>query len=500
MPPIAFDTIPSNLNRPLFHAEIRGAQTPYAAGLKMMLVGHKAAANTVGLAHRPYRLSGEEAVRLFGRGSMLEAMYRAARRQSPSIEIWGVAVAPDAGAVTSQGAIEVTTTPNLTGTLTVWIAAYPVSVPVRSGDTKAALAGRLRTAISAATHLPVLAALDGVNTAKIVLSAKWAGASGNQINIERMIHGSDPRLAQFLTVTAMANGAGNATLTDGLAAIDERAFDVLAIGNQAEAAQVAELDDYFNRDSGRWSPSKQSYGHAFCAYEASYANLITYGAARNGPHVTVMGLYNTPTPQWEWAAAVGARATLHWAEPPELSRPLQSLELHGVVAARDPGDRFSDEERSALIDAGLSTCIVDADGTVRIERLVTCYKTNAWGDPDRSWRDPRTMFQSMYLVRSFRAKIQGLYPRAALTDEDSGIPGFVSPEQIKDCIISEYRRLQGVGLVENTEIFADALIVERNATDPDRVDAFVKADMVNAFGALAALIETNLTSDTIQAA
>jgi phage tail sheath gpL-like len=101
-------------------------------------------------------------------------------------------------------------------------------------------------------------------------------------------------------------------------------------------------------------------------------------------------------------------------------------------------------------------------------------------------------------VRAFRTRITGKYARAALTDRDTGIEGFVSPEQLRDELIAEYGFQESQGLVENTEIFAQALVVERNATEPDRVDAMARADLVNELGIFALLVESNLSSNTIK--
>lgn len=140
----------------------------------------------------------------------------------------------------------------------------------------------------------------------------------------------------------------------------------------------------------------------------------------------------------------------------------------------------------------MSPLKVDEDRTVRIERLVTTRRVNAWGDQESGWRDAITMFQTQFFIRFMRSQITGNFPRAALTSEETGIPGFASPGAIADLLVHAYKFLERQGLVEKTELFADLLIVERNAFDANRVDVLMRPDLVNQLVIVAAIVETNL--------
>jgi phage tail sheath gpL-like len=213
----------------------------------------------------------------------------------------------------------------------------------------------------------------------------------------------------------------------------------------------------------------------------------------------VMAVLNSAQPGWEWASALGAVMIQHWANPPELSRPLQTLELRGITVGTDDDETFDRLERQALLEIGASTFHVDADGTVRIDRIRTLRKTNAFGDPDASWADAITMFQAMYFVRSMRAYITSSFPRCALSNFPTGINGFTSPPEIRQALIHNYKRLEGVGLVENSSLFDQYLVVERNAIDPNRVDVLMRPDFINQLRVVAVLVETHLelTADDI---
>ena len=78
------------------------------------------------------------------------------------------------------------------------------------------------------------------------------------------------------------------------------------------------------------------------------------------------------------------------------ARPIQTLALTGVLTPL-PAQLFTDLERNNLLFDGISTFLRDIDGTVRIERAITSYQTNAAGAVDPSYLDVETMFTAARL-------------------------------------------------------------------------------------------------------
>jgi len=490
--PVPFQEVPSNILVPLFWAEIQPAQAPLNASLRMLLLGHmnKTGSNPgTGLEGVPYILSDERAETLFGQGSMLSTMYKFARQNAPFIEIWGMAIVADAGTA-AAGSIEVSSAPTRNETLTIQVSGRPISVRVNATDTVDALATRLAGQINKA-RVGVRASIT-TPTDLVNLTARWDGTSGNAIRVDTTFFGAENSAAnRLLTVVQPTGGTGAGDLSAALASLGDQQFDVIVLG-YGLSSHLDLLEDFLDGQSGRWSPIQQLYGHAITATTDDFANAITLGAARNDPHVSVIPQNGSPNPPWEWAAAIGAQMAKHWAAPPEISRPLQGIELVGIQPPKNMSLWHDISERQSLLEAGISTWTVDASRKVRIERLVTTYKTNASGNPDASWRDAVTMFQTMFFVRYMRAQITGTYPRAALTDEDSGIPGFASPGQIKDTLVHGYKALAALGLVENVDLFSQALVVERHALEANRVDILARPDLVNQLRIVATLVETHL--------
>jgi phage tail sheath gpL-like len=78
--------------------------------------------------------------------------------------------------------------------------------------------------------------------------------------------------------------------------------------------------------------------------------------------------------------------------------------------------------------------------------------------------------------------ITNKYARCKLANDGTKFgPGqaIVTPNIIKAEIVAEYREAEFDGLVENTDIFKKFLIVERDSTDPNRINVLYPPDLVN---------------------
>lgn len=490
---IAFDAVPANARVPLFWPEIRPAQSPYIRSLKMLLIGRATEAST-GDVDVPTILSAADAAEMWGRGSMLAHMYEVARMNGgPFIEIWGMALPKDVAFVAATGSITVTATAPKDSSLAITLGGRTFFVIVRKTDTTAQIATKIKNAINTKPFLYVTAAVEVLTPTRVDLTCRWKGVSGNRIDITLTSFGNVDRVARkILTVVQLAGGVGEPSISGGLAKLGAQEFDVIVPADYTAPAAMAIYEDFMNGSTGRWSPSKQLYGHFFVGYRGSLSAQTTFGDLHNDPHISVIGVENSPSPAWLWGAALGAVACIHWAAPPEISRPLHTLQLQGVIVPTAMESWWDLTERQNLIDYGISTFKVGDNRQPVIDRVVTLRKTNAWGDPDPSWLDAVTMFQAAFFTRFMRSAITGAFPRSALTTENTGIPGFASPEQIKNVILVAYLFLVREGLVENYPLFAEALIVERNAIDANRVDIMMRPDLVNQLVIVAAAIETHL--------
>lgn len=133
---------------------------------------------------------------------------------------------------------------------------------------------------------------------------------------------------------------------------------------------------------------------------------------------------------------------------------------------------------------GISTFTVNDGGQVQLERLITTYRTNSYGDPDPSYLNVETIATLSYLRYSTRVRITQKFPRHKLADNGTNFaPGqpVVTPSIIKTELLALFTEWEEAGLVEDFTTFKDELYVVRNKSDRDRVDVLAGPNLINQF-------------------
>ncbi|HFR8650727.1 TPA: phage portal protein [Escherichia coli] len=246
-----------------------------------------------------------------------------------------------------------------------------------------------------------------------------------------------------------------------------------------DTASVNTLVTEMNDTSGRWSYARQLYGHVYTAKIGTLSELVTAGDQFNQQHITLAGYEKeTQTPADELAASRTARAAVFIRNDP--ARPTQTGELVGMLPA-PKGKRFTMTEQQTLLSHGVATAYVES-GVLRIQRDVTTYRKNAYGVADNSYLDSETLHTSAYVLRKLKSVITSKYGRHKLACDGTRFgPGqaIVTPAVIKGELLATYRQLERAGIVENYELFKQYLVVERDASDPNRLNTLFPPDYVN---------------------
>lgn len=475
---ISFNQIPAGMRVPFAYVEFdasgarRGSSVqPY----KILVMGQKTSSGSVDELVPTRVTSKEQAAAYFGAGSLLHGMFTALFANNKTTEAIAIAIDDATSSAAAVGALLFGGT-LANGTLNLYIAGRLVRVPVLGSDTLAGLATRVAAVINANPALPVTAAVDGEEDKQVNLTAKNKGTLGNQIDVRLNYQdGEETPAGLTVAITAMADGATDPDVSEIIAVMGEDMYNLIAlpwVDGTSLGAIEAELAD-------RWGPIRMADGVAVAARNASHATLGTLGNSRNSEHLVVLGTKGMPTPPWEYAAAVAGVAALSAQVDP--ARPFQTLPVFGVLPPAS-ADRFTIEERNLLLHDGISTHTVDAGGTVRVERLITTYKTNPLGAADEAYLDLTTLLTISYLRYDFRNYFMGKYPRHKLASDGTRFaPGqaVITPKIGKAEAIAKFREWEGRGLVENIDQFKEELIVERNSQDPNRLDFFLPPDLVN---------------------
>jgi len=481
---ISFNYIPTNVRVPLFYAEMDNTQAGYfAQDKRSLLIGQKLAGGSA-VVNTPYLVSTTDMAKtLFGVGSMLARMHYIYRQQDAFGEVWCIAVADAGAGVAATGTITVTGPATAAGTICLYIAGQRVTVGVGATDAATVVAAAINAAINAATDLPVTSA---VAAGVVTITCRWKGATGNDISIcDSFLGYSGGEMLPtgiVLTYTGsgfLAAGATNPTLTGAaITAMGDDEYDYV-VHPYTDATSLDAFATEYNDSVGRWSWSRQVYGHCYSALRGALGALVTAGGLRNDPHHTIAGIdLDCPNPVWEYAAAYGGANALGLNV--DVARPTQTLPLTGLLTPR-AGKRFLLTERQSLLNYGVATSYVSG-GLLRVERAITTYRKNAWNQTDPSYLDSETLHTLTEITRRLRNRITQKYPRHKLADDGTRFgagQAIVTPSVIRGELLAEYSTMEELGLVENAKLFAKYLIVERDTTNPNRVNVLLPPDLVN---------------------
>ncbi|WP_175950378.1 phage tail sheath subtilisin-like domain-containing protein [Burkholderia sp. BCC0405] len=486
---IPFHQIPQNIRVPLFYAEVDNSQANTAQTTQRALVIAQITKDGTAPPNVPAVSQGsDDAILAGGAGSMLALMLAKYRANDAFGEVWYLPLADDPNASTAIGNVTITTPPTAAGTLYLYIAGTRIALPVLPTQAVSDIAMALAATIDATPGIPVIVVVSG---GVLTFAARNAGPCGNEIDLRLNYLGTPGGevlpAGLGVTVTPMAGGAVAPSLTAALDALADAPFDFI-VCPYTDTASLDALKVFLDDVNGRWSWQHMLYGHTFAAARGTLGSLIATGTARNDQHGTLMGFNDSPTPAWLWATAIaGASAVSLRADP---ATPLQTLPLQGVLPPPVPS-RFALSDRNALLYDGISTFTVADDGTVAIENLISTYQKNAFGQPDDSYLEVETLFTLAAVLRHLKAVVTSRYARVKLADDGTRFASgsnVVTPNIIRADLIAAYQEDEANGLVQNSAVFAQGLIVQRNSGNPNRVDVLwpgVLIDQLRIFALLA---------------
>lgn len=486
---ISFNAIPVGLRVPGAYVEFDStrATNGLPAGInRILLIGQRLAAGTIAALTPTTVTQADQADLYFGRGSMLARMARALKAADRTVELVCLALDDIGGGTAATGTITISGPATAAGTIALMIAGQRIQTGVASGASASTAAAAIAAAINAGADLPVTA---NAVAAVVTLTSVHKGTCGNEIDVRHSYYQGESLPAGIgLAIVAMSGGATDPDYATIWPVIGDAPFSAIAIGTASAAIIAAckvELDD-------RWGPLRALESFVWGARPGTQGELAAFGQTLNTQLVSVMGSGKSPSPPWEWAASLAGVANASGNIDP--ARPLQTLSLPGIAGPPET-QRFTRAERELLLKDGISTYRVDPDGTVRIERAITTYQLNASGIDDIAYLDVETVRTLSYLRQAVRARISLKYPRHKLAGNDARFgPGqaIVTPNILRAELVALMRELEDAGLVENLDQFKGDLIVERNATDPNRVDALIPPDIVNQFRVFAGQVQFRL--------
>ena len=485
---ISFNEVPNAIRNPFVYVEFDGSRAfsgPSIMPYKSMVFGQMLAAGSAVAGLPVLVTSADRAAELFGSGSLLHRQFMAWFANNDITPVWAYPFADPVGSNQAEGSITFGGSADVSGTLAVYIAGERVQVGVKSGDSLADIAAALVTAIGQKPNLPITAQVNGSTAEQVDITAKNGGPLGNDISIAVNVFGEETPGSLTTSIVAMTGGSGLPDFSSAWTNLGDEHYNVWVVP-YTDAVSLTEVEGELD---DRNSPLRQIDAVAFAAMSGTVSALQTFGDGRNSRFISVMATQKSVTPAFEVGAAYAAVAAKNLQNDP--ARPLQTLELDGVVAPAET-DRFTRQERNILLFDGVATSYVDAGGKVRIERAITMYQENAFGADDIAYLDINTLFTLSYLRYDFRNYFLTKYPRHKLANDGTRFgagQAVITPKIGKAEAVRRFREWERLGLVEGIDQFKNDIIVERNQQDPNRLDFMLPPDLVNQLRVVGAQIK-----------
>jgi len=466
---ITFNQVPATAAASAVFLEEEGKQVSLGA----LLIEHRLAilgqynSGKSPTANVPALSSSEaEDIAAYGQGSMLHLMLKKARAAAPYLKLYAVPLAPAGTGVAAVGSIQVTHAPSAAGTMAIFIGGQKISVAVAADDTVNEVAAAIEAAIDAALDLPVTAS---VSTDTVTLTAKWPGATGNDIRIQQDLDSGDlaaEPAAVTVTITAMATGANNPALATALAALGGTWYTAIANPYQdATAITDIEAAALVRAGAGVKKPFLAVFGYT--GTKANYQAAVT---ARNSPFASWVPVEDSPSLSLEIAAVAGALYGNRQGLQP--GTPMRYRALTGIRAGAGAEWTYLDNDNTVKL--GGSTTRALPDGTVQMIDFATTYKRNAQGTADSTYRFADWLGNWQTKLYSLDALFGAAPFSDAIVVDDatpSGKDYVLRPNTVKAYAIKLIDELWvALGLTKNRDTVVAGIVCEINVGNPGRID------------------------------
>lgn len=379
--------------------------------------------------------SKAQAVELYGRGSALAAMVAVQLKHAGGVPVYALPVADATAGVKAVGSVTITGAASKIGTLSLYIAGVRVPVAVASGENAAAVAAKIRDAVTANLDLPVVATVNTANSDRVVLTARHAGTIGNDIAVSINSNSGeslpDGLAAVTVNLGSTTAGANDPSLTNALENLGGVWYtDIVMPYRSTEALAAIEASGRTRAAAGVKRPFL-----AFVGYTGAYDNYLTAVKARNSQWVSWIPVHGSDTPAYLIAASAATVFSASQQAAP--GRPVRGAILPGVRAAEGNDQTYA--QRDTAIKSGGSYTANGIGGLVMLGDVATTKTTDSGGAATDEWRFavtiPNLQFKINALEQTF---LRPPFARAVvLADDGPPAPEYgVRPSTAKAYAVS----------------------------------------------------------------
>jgi phage tail sheath gpL-like len=457
---IVFQGIPDSIRKPgiygEFNTSLARAGLP-ALEVKVLLIGAKLAGGSQAV-HTPVAITGDrQGEVLFGAGSELDLMIKAAFTANPSVALFAVAVAE---AVGTKAAATVTFTGPATGDgyVQVRIAGRTITSAVTSADTATEIAATVVADWSADADAPVVAAqVAGV----VTFTAKLKGLNGNALMLSC--------LAVAAGVTATASGAhftlgtGSIDIESCLAAMAPSRYHLIVV-SECAATVLADLCTHLDANA---SALEQRGQQGVAAHTGTLAEATSLATTANAARLQVALCQGTETLPYELAAAVAAVR----AGQSDPAYNFDGALVRGVLPPAEGSDLTRVEQEAALHNGVTPICELGS-GRVNVIRSISTYVEDGEGFPDVTLLDTATLTTLDYMRDAVVAAVRAEH------GPGNNKATARKPGEVRATIIRVFKSAEALDIVRDIAANLKGFVVEESATVSGRLNAKVPTPVV----------------------
>lgn len=312
--------------------------------------------------------SAAEVGQRFGYGSPL---HLAARQLFPvsgdgvgSVPVTFIPLSDAVASVAATAGITPTGTATAQGAITVTVGGVQSQAAlIEVGDTPTDVSTKIITAINATLEMPVVASAD---TTDVLLTAKWAGESGN--DIVATVNAPTETGVTF-AVDSFSAGATNPDIQDALDQFGNVWYTMVL--NTLNQSDTTALDAVYNFGLGRWGATTRKPFVSFNGVTTADVNTaITLPDGRASDYVNSQ-LVAPGSKELPFVIAARQLARIIVRADANPAYDYGGLKANGVATGTD-GEQWDYPKRDQAVKAGSSTVEV-RDGVLTVADVVTFY-------------------------------------------------------------------------------------------------------------------------------
>jgi phage tail sheath gpL-like len=465
-------SVPTTKKAPGFYQEFdtkAAARGLTPINLLLALVGGKSAAGTATAAKPIQVFTTADADNLFGLGSELALMYRAAYRAAlkaslPPPQFWCVPIADAGGAVKATYTLTITGPATASGDLVVMVAGRIIRCGVATGDAQNTIAANLKTAFDKEAAKGTMPVVASVVTNVVTLTAVNAGPVGADIRVPTVGGHPNAPIAVPAGVTCVAAagvaGTGAYDIQASLDALVDKQYHAMAFGTHV-AGDITKINTHLDLVGG---PGAKMWSSAFMGEYGSVSTETTLATNSNRMEVTIAGARDFPELPGEIAAHFAC--TIYCEADP--ARPFDGVELDLVPPPLT--SVYIESEKETLLAAGVTPLLLNSTQSQAVICRWVTTATTVNGAPFDALLDGTTYRSLVYGATQIDIAERLAFGRAKANKK--------SLKRLYSLILRVLRDLEKLEIYQNIEAHKDEILVEVDPTVATRFNAEIPSPVV----------------------